>query len=78
MKLIRPSTNLDEVELIHDDPEGYGQSITIVLRDNSVFRIYERRPGVLEFSADRVLHIEPRASNVVHARSARDSFETGS
>lgn len=73
MKLTR-SINVNEVELLYD---GF-DSITIVLRDNTVFRIYERRPGVLELSADRVLHIEPRATNVVHARSADDSFESGS
>lgn len=74
MKLLLQGTN--ENELIHDDPEGYGASITIVLRDNSVFRIYERRPGVLELSASRVLHIEPRATNVVHLQSTHESFET--
>jgi len=75
MKLIVQGTN--EYELIHDDPEGYGYSIMVVLRDNSVFRLYERRPGVLELSADKVLHIEPRASNVVHLQSSQDSFESG-
>ena len=75
MKLVLQGTN--EVELIHDDPEGFGCSIMIVLRDNTTFRIYERRPGVLELSTNRVLHIEPRATNVVHLRSNQNSFETG-
>jgi len=75
MKLLIQGTN--EYEIIHDDPEQFGHSIMIVLRDDTVFRLYERRPGVLELSADKVLHIEPRASNVVHLQSSQDSFETG-
>ena len=78
MKLIRTINSVDDVELLYDDPEGYGESIKIVLRDNTVFRIYERRPGVLELSVDRVLHIEPHAINAVHLRSTYDSFELDS
>ena len=75
MKLIRTINSVNDVETLYDDPEEYGESIKIVLRDNSVFRIYERRPGVLELSADMVLHIEPHAVNVVHLQSTYDSFK---
>jgi hypothetical protein len=75
MKVLLQGFN--EHELIHEDPESYGDSILIVLRNNTTLRLYERRPGVLELNSTSVLHIEPRATNLVHIRLDQDAFETG-
>lgn len=71
------SQGFNEYDLIHEDPEEYGISIKIILRNGTVLRIYEREPGILELNSDEVLHIEPRATNVVHIRLDHDSFESG-